>query len=109
MEQATIGEQASVRAGTVYTTLTVLQNLQDTFVNPNLAIQQPGMDVRCGVSACQGGAGICVVFTLTKPNLTLDFGPNVGSSHPKDEHFVTQLSQMSKATVASQNAHLWGG
>ena len=40
---------------------------------------------------------------------TWDMGPNLGSSHPKDVHFVTQLSQMSKATVASQNAHLWGG
>ena len=46
---------------------------------------------------------LCSVYFVnpTKPNQTLDFGQNVVSSHPKDEHFVTQVSQMSKAKLAS--------
>ena len=49
----------------------------------------------------------CVYFDQTKP--LLNFGQNVLFSHPKDGHFVTQLWLLTFATVASQNAHLWGG
>ena len=49
----------------------------------------------------------CVYFDQTKPDL--NFGQNIGSSYPKDAHFVTQLWLLTFATVASQNAHLWGG
>ena len=48
---------------------------------------------------------MCSVYFVnpTKPNQTLDFGQNVVSSHPKDEHFLTQVSQMSNAKLAWHN------